>query len=34
MRYIEQGISTAPPISPHPASFIASPAFAASWSEA
>jgi CheY-like chemotaxis protein len=34
MRYIEQGISDPPPTSPQPASFIASPAFAASWSDA
>ena len=32
MRYIEEGVCDPPPVSPQPASFIASPAFAASWS--
>jgi transposase len=32
MRYIEEGVCDPPPTSPQPASFIASPAFAASWS--
>ncbi|WP_375271135.1 response regulator [Sphingomonas sp.] len=31
LRYIEEGLTTPPPTSPLPASFIASPAFAASW---
>ena len=31
MRYIEEGVCEPPPISPQPASFIAAPAFAASW---
>ncbi len=31
MRYIEEGVCDPPPTSPQPASFIASPAFAASW---
>jgi DNA-binding response OmpR family regulator len=32
MRYIEEGVCDPPPTSPQPASFTASPAFAASWS--
>ena len=32
MRYIEEGVCTPPPTSPLPSSFVASPAFAASWS--
>ena len=31
MRYIEEGLCEPPPVSPQPSSFIASPAFAASW---
>ncbi len=31
LRYIEEGLVAPPPTSPMPASFIASPAFAASW---
>jgi DNA-binding response OmpR family regulator len=31
MRYIEEGVCDPPPTSAQPASFIASPAFAASW---
>lgn len=31
MRYIGEGVCDPPPISPQPASFIASPTFAASW---
>ncbi|SFS12448.1 response regulator [Sphingomonas jatrophae] len=31
MRYIEEGVCDPPPTSPQPASFIAAPAFAASW---
>jgi CheY-like chemotaxis protein len=31
MRYIEEGVCDPPPTSPQPASFTASPAFAASW---
>ncbi|RVT90457.1 response regulator [Sphingomonas crocodyli] len=31
MRYIEEGVCDPPPVSPQPASFIASPAFAATW---
>jgi CheY-like chemotaxis protein len=31
MRYIEEGVCDPPPVSPQPVSFIASPAFAASW---
>lgn len=31
LRYIEEGLSDPPPTSPLPASFIASPAFAATW---
>lgn len=31
LRYIEEGLSDPPPTSPMPASFIASPAFAATW---
>ena len=31
MRYIEEGVCDPPPTSPAPASFIASPAFAESW---
>ncbi|MCW1432241.1 response regulator [Novosphingobium sp. JCM 18896] len=31
MRYIEEGVCDPPPTSPAPASFVASPAFAASW---
>lgn len=31
MRYIEEGVCEPPPVSPQPASFHASPAFAASW---
>lgn len=31
MRYIEEGVCDPPPVSPQPASFIASPAFAQSW---
>ncbi len=31
MRYIEEGVCEPPPTSPQPASFLASPAFAASW---
>jgi CheY-like chemotaxis protein len=33
MRYIEEGICDPPPVSPQPASFIASPSFAATWSD-
>jgi len=32
MRYIEEGVCEPPPVSPQPASFHASPAFAATWS--
>jgi CheY-like chemotaxis protein len=32
MRYIEEGVCDPPPSSPQPASFIAAPAFAATWS--
>lgn len=32
MRYIEEGVCDPPPTSPQPASFVASPTFAASWS--
>ncbi|WP_083276867.1 response regulator [Sphingobium phenoxybenzoativorans] len=32
MRYIEEGVCDPPPVSPQPASFHASPAFAATWS--
>ncbi|KQR82166.1 response regulator [Sphingomonas sp. Leaf343] len=32
MRFIEEGVCDPPPLSPQPASFIAAPAFAASWS--
>ena len=32
MRYIEEGVCTPPPTSPLPSSFVASPAFAATWS--
>jgi DNA-binding LytR/AlgR family response regulator len=32
MRYIEEGVCDPPPISPQPASFLASPAFSATWS--
>lgn len=31
MKYIEEGVCDPPPVSPQPASFVASPAFAASW---
>lgn len=31
MRYIEEGVCDPPPVSPQPASFIAAPAFAATW---
>lgn len=31
MRYIEEGVCKPPPVSPQPASFIAAPAFAATW---
>lgn len=31
MKYIEEGVCDPPPTSPQPASFVASPAFAASW---
>ena len=31
MQYIEEGVCDPPPTSPQPASFVASPAFAASW---
>lgn len=31
MRYIEEGVCDPPPVAPQPSSFIASPAFAASW---
>lgn len=31
MRYIEEGVCDPPPTSPRPASFTASPSFAASW---
>lgn len=31
LRYIEEGVCAPPPVSPQPSSFIASPAFAASW---
>lgn len=34
MRYIEEGVCDPPPTSPQPASFIASSAFAATWSGA
>lgn len=33
LRFIEEGLTTPPPTSPMPASFIASPAFAASWQD-
>jgi CheY-like chemotaxis protein len=33
MRYIEEGVCDPPPTSPRPASFLASPSFAASWAE-
>lgn len=33
LRYIEEGVCDPPPISPQPASFIASPAFAATWQD-
>jgi len=33
LRYIEEGLTTPPPTSPVPASFIASPAFAAIWED-
>lgn len=33
MTYIAEGVCDPPPTSPQPASFIASPAFAASWSD-
>jgi CheY-like chemotaxis protein len=32
MRYIEEGVCAPPPTMPQPISFVASPAFAASWS--
>jgi len=32
LRYIAEGVIDPPPVSPQPASFVASPAFAASWS--
>jgi CheY-like chemotaxis protein len=32
MRYIEEGVCDPPPVSPEPASFVASPFFAANWS--
>jgi hypothetical protein len=32
MRYIEEGVCDPPPVSPQPANFLASPAFAATWS--
>lgn len=31
LRYIEEGVCDPPPTSPQPSSFLASPAFAASW---
>jgi CheY-like chemotaxis protein len=31
LRYIEEGVCDPPPVSPQPASFIASPSFAATW---
>lgn len=31
MRYIEEGVCNPPPTAPQPASFLASPAFAATW---
>ena len=33
MRYIAEGVSDPPPTSPQPTSFLASPAFAASWAD-
>ena len=33
LKYIEEGVCDPPPTSPQPASFLASPAFAASWTD-
>lgn len=33
MHYIEQGVCEPPPVSPQPSSFMASPAFAATWKQ-